>query len=68
MGGGALDLTPLPVVAGSYEVEADVSPRPAHLVVVVGAQVVVFTRHQPLRRVRGAVRATHDRHLSLIHI
>ena len=58
------------VVAGFYEVEYDVSPRAVHLVFVVVAQVVVFTRHQPLRRVRGAVRATHDRHLldALAHV
>ena len=41
--GRALDLTPLLVVAGFYEVEPDVSPWPAHLVVVVGSKVVSFT-------------------------
>ena len=50
------------VVAGLYKVEGDPSSGAAHLVFVVGAEVVVFARHESLGRVRRAVRATHDRH------
>ena len=43
--GAGLDLAPLLVVAGFDEVKPDVSPWSAHLVVVVGPKVVLFTRH-----------------------
>lgn len=58
-----LDLPFVLVVASSYEVEVDSSPRAVHLVFVMGAKVIVFTRHQPLGGVCGAVRPTHDSHV-----
>lgn len=51
------------VVAVADEVVRERPTRHAHLVVVMGAEVVFFASHESLGGVGGAIRAIHLRHL-----
>lgn len=53
----------LGVRTSAYKVFRQLPAGTLHGLVVVGAEVVLLARHQPLGRIRRAVRAAHHRHL-----